>query len=104
MKLELNRAQTKVTKLLRLILTISVAYASCERLSSALKHMNSEERLSNLVFIFLNKDLLKKMKGCGAYNFYSQVIDEFAKKKRIDLLTNFNNSLSLDFIIFSHNQ
>ena len=43
---------------------------------------------------------------CGADNFYNNVINEFAKikmKKWIDLLINFNNSLFVDFINFSHN-
>ena len=48
----------------------------------------SEERLSNLVFIPMNKDLLEKMKvERGADTFYNKVIDEIAKKKqRIELI------------------
>ena len=43
----------------------------------------SEERLSNFVFISINKDFLKKMKvEDGADIFHSKVIDEFDKKKR----------------------
>ena len=66
----------------------------------------SEERLSNLVFISMNKDLFKKIKGeCRDDTFYKQVINEFAKKKqRIELIYEFNNSLFEDFIFFSHNQ
>lgn len=43
----------------------------------------SEERLSNLVFILMNKDLLKKMKlEHGVDTFYTKVIKEFDKKKQ----------------------
>ena len=68
-ELKLNKVLAEVTKLLRLILTIPATYASCERLSSSLKHLSnymryseSERRLSNLVCIFMNKDFLKKIK------------------------------------------
>ena len=89
-ELEWNQALAEVTKLLRLILTIPATSASCERLFSSLKRVNnymrcsqSEERLSNLVFISMNKDLLEKMKvEHGADTFYNKVIHEFAKKKR----------------------
>lgn len=94
-ELELNQALAEVTKLVRLILTVPATSASCERSFSSLKRVNnymrcsqSEKRSSNLVFISMNKDLLKKMKiERGADIFYSKVIDEFAKKKqRIELV------------------
>ena len=67
MELELNQTVAEETKCL--ILIITATSASCEGSSSSLKHVNnymwcsqSEEQLSNLVFIFMNKKLLKKMK------------------------------------------
>ena len=87
-KLELNQALAEVIKLQCLILTIPVTYVSCERVSSLLKLINnylrcsqSEEWLNNLVFISLNKDLLKKKVECSADTFYNKVINEFTKKK-----------------------
>ena len=85
-ELELNQAQAEVTKLLRLILTIPATSASSEKSFSLLKHVNnymkhsqSEQRLSNLVFIFINKGLLEKMKTKrGANTFYNKLIDEFS--------------------------
>ena len=66
-ELELNQALAEVIKL-HLIRTLPATSASCERLSSSLKHVNnylrcshSEEQESNLVFISMNKDLLKKV-------------------------------------------
>ena len=78
-ELKLNQALAEVTRLLCLILTRPVTFAFCERSSSSLKHVNdymscsqSEVRLNNLVYIFLNKDLLKKMKvEHGAVIFYN---------------------------------
>ena len=49
---------------------------------------------------------MKKIKiECGADTFNNKGIDEFAKKKqRIDLQINFDNSLSVDYTIFSQKQ
>ena len=42
----------------------------------------NEERLSNLVFISMNKKFLKMKVEHGADTFYNKVINEFAKKKQ----------------------
>ena len=90
-ELELNQ----VTKLFCLIQTIPATSDSCERSASSLKHVNeymrcsqSEEQLCNLIFISINKDLLKRMKvEHGFDTFYNKVINEFARKKqRIELI------------------
>ena len=48
---------------------------------------NRVERLSNLVFISVNKDFLKKAKvEQGVDSFYHKEIDEIAKKKQIELI------------------
>ena len=48
-----------------------------------MKSSHSEEQLSNLVFISMNRNLLKKMKvGYGADTFYKKMINGFAKKKQ----------------------
>ena len=91
---ELNQALIKVNNLLCLILTIPATSAACERLFSSLKCVNnyvrcfqSEEWLSNLVFICTNKNFLKEMKvEHGADTFYNEVTDEFSKKKQIELI------------------
>ena len=64
--LEQNQALAQATKFRRLIQTIAAIFAFCET-SSSLKHVNnymrcsrSEGRLNKLVFISMNKDLLKK--------------------------------------------
>ena len=71
-----------------------------------MKCSQNEERLSNLVFIFMNEDLLKKMKGeRGNDIFYNKIINEIPKnKRRIELTNKFDYSLLVDFIIFSRNQ
>ena len=58
-ELEQNQALAEGTKLVYLILIIPATSASCERLSSLLKCINmecsqTEEQLSNLVFILIN--------------------------------------------------
>ena len=89
---EFERKQhlAEVTKLQRLIMIIRVTSASCERSSILLKRLNNymrcsriEERLHNLVLIFMNNYLLKTMKiELGGDTFYNKVIDKFTKKKR----------------------
>ena len=86
---EPNHALAEVTKLLHIILTIPGTSASCERSFSPLKHVNnyircsqSEEHLSNLAFVSMNKNLLKKKKVVhGAATFYYKVVNEVVKKK-----------------------
>ena len=98
----------EVTKLLYLILIIPAKSSSLKCVNYYMRCSQSEEGLSNLVFIFMNKNLLKKMKVKFTVDtFHSRMIDEFEKKKqRIELILqiNFNNSLFIDFIIFSRDQ
>ena len=63
---KLNQILTKVTELLRLILAIPVTSASYERSSSSLKRVfdymrcsQIEQRLSNLMYISLNKEFFE---------------------------------------------
>lgn len=62
----------------------------------------NEEILSNLVFISMNKDILKKMMArCCADIVYSKIIYEFAKtKQRMELIYKqiLNISLFVGFI------
>ena len=84
---ELKQSLAKITKLLHLILTIPATSASGEKSSSRLKRVNnymmfsqSEELLSNLILICMNKDILMKWKlERGADSFYNKVFDEFYK-------------------------
>ena len=76
---EINQALTEVTKFLCLILIIPATSASCEKSPSSQKCVNnymrcsqSEERLSNLVFITMNKDSLKEIKVIVATSYLSQ--------------------------------
>ena len=85
-ELEVNQILALITKLQRLILTTPATSVSSERLSSSLKRLNydmwcsrREERLSYLVLISMNKDLLKKIKvEHGVDTFYNKRNDEFA--------------------------
>lgn len=78
-------------KLLKLILTLPVTSASAERSFSTLKRIltfsrnaTSEERLSDLALITIEKSLLKTL--LSHEDFYNEIIDEFAiKERRIEL-------------------
>ncbi|CAH1099190.1 unnamed protein product [Psylliodes chrysocephalus] len=88
----LNKSLCKVVKLCELVLTIPATSASVERSFSALKRINSfirnstsEDRLSNLALISIEKQLIKQLSENP--KFYDDVIDKFAaiEDRRIDL-------------------
>ena len=67
----------------------------------------SEERSSKIVFIFMHKDLFKKVKVEPVADIFLQQIDEFAKKKRrFELIYRYIliTHYFLGFIIFYRNQ
>jgi hypothetical protein len=79
-------------KLIKIILTLPISVSSAERSFSALKRIHtylrnsqSEDRLSDLALISVEKNILLKLKSES--NFYDMVIDEFLKKdRRIELV------------------
>lgn len=81
----------QVTKLCELVLTIPTTSASAERSFSALKRIKTylrnnqtQNRLSNLSLLSIEKDILMTTK-CEP-NFYNDVINDFLKQnRRIDL-------------------
>lgn len=77
----------QILKLLTIVLTFPISVASAERSFSALKRIHtylrnsqSEDRLSDLALISIEKNLLLKLKAES--HFYDMVIDEFLKKPR----------------------
>ena len=93
-ELKLNQTLAEVTKLLGLILTVPATPSSDERIHSSLKRANNYMRNPKsevqLVWISMNKELLKNTKRereRGADTFYNKVINELTKKKqRIELI------------------
>lgn len=88
---ELEMPFSEFFKLLKLMLTFPVSTASVEKSFSCLKRIKtflrnrcSQLRLSNLVLISIEKELLQNLKQTN--NFYDRVIDHFAlKERRIEL-------------------
>lgn len=83
----LNQTYSEVLKLCELVLTIPATSASVERSFSALKRIKtfsrnstSEERLSKLSLLAIERDFVKEMSENP--NFYDEVISDFAKKER----------------------
>ena len=92
---ELIQTFPEAVKLLQLILTILATTASVERSFSALKRIKSytrnrmtNQRLSTLALLSIEKERLNKMEQKTTFNFYEKVIDIFATKKerRMDFL------------------
>lgn len=84
---ELDQAYSEVLKLCQLVLTMPATSASTERSFSTLKRLKtyirnstSEDRLSKLALLSIEKELLTEMSASDT--FYNQVISEFAKKQR----------------------
>lgn len=82
----LDSVYEEVTKLLRLFLTLPATTASSERSMSTLKRIKTHlrnsmtnERLSNLTTLAIEKRLLSEM--AGDQSFISHAIDLFAEKK-----------------------
>jgi len=81
-------------KLVVLITTIPSSSSTAERTFSALKRILTylrnaqlEERLSGLSLISIEKRLMVKLRDDETFQFYSKVIDDFARKdRRIDLI------------------
>ncbi|KAJ4430557.1 hypothetical protein ANN_19145 [Periplaneta americana] len=76
-------------KLCNLILTIPVTTAEVERSFSTLKRIKtyarstmSEDRLSGLAVISIEKEMLKSIKTVSTSTFYDAVIEEFVKQER----------------------
>lgn len=88
---ELDKAYVEVSKLCELVLTIPTTSLSMERSFSVLERINnfvgnstSEDRLSKLSLLSIEKDLLKEISEHP--RFYDDVIDEFATTdRRIEL-------------------
>lgn len=84
---DLTTVLPQVTKLCTLILTIPATSASAERSFSALKRIKTylrnnqtQNRLSNLSLLSIEKDVLMNTK-CEP-NFYNDVINDFLKQNR----------------------
>lgn len=83
----LDQPFKEIFRLARLIATIPATTASVERTFSALKRIHtykrstqSEDRLSNLSLLSIEKELLEKLRE--KENFYNLVIEKFATKSR----------------------
>ena len=70
-----------LVKLLHIAMTICVSTAKCERTFSSLKHIKSylrstmsEQRLTDMAFLLIERDLADSLK--------LDIVDEFAKKNR----------------------
>ena len=94
-KHELNQTFPEVVKLLLLILTIPATTVSVERSFFALKRIKSytrnrmtNQRLSSLALISIEKERLNKMEQDNTLNFYEKVIDILStmKERRMDFL------------------
>jgi hypothetical protein len=80
-------ALIQVTKLCKLVLTISATSASAKRSFSALKRIKTylrinqtQNRLSNLSLLSIKKDVLMSTKY--ELNFYNDVINDMSKQNR----------------------
>ena len=85
---DLHTGLPEIHKLMNLVMTIPIATASVERSFSGLKRIKSylrssqsEERLSNLSLISIERHILIKLMG-HREKFYGMVIEEFCKKTR----------------------
>ena len=85
---DLHTGLPEIYKLMNLVMTIPITTASVERSFSALKRIKSylrssqsEERLSNLSLISIERHLLKDLMA-DREKFYGFVIEEFCKKTR----------------------
>ncbi|KAJ4439872.1 hypothetical protein ANN_08001 [Periplaneta americana] len=85
----LQEVLPELYKLCNLILTIPVTTAEVERSFSTLKRIKtyarstmSEDRLSGLDVISIEKEMLKSIKTVSTSTFYDAVIEEFVKKER----------------------
>ena len=82
-EVELKQAFAEVTELVHLIQTISATSASCEisfsSLNDYMRCCQSEEQLSNMFLISMNKDFLKKMKLEHVAETFYNMINEFDK-------------------------
>ena len=91
---ELTQTFPEAVKLLQLIMTVSATTVSLERSFSALKRIKSytknrmtNQRLSSLALISIEKETLHKMEQHPTSNFYEKVTDIFAtNKERMDFL------------------
>ncbi|XP_076035906.1 uncharacterized protein LOC143021925 isoform X3 [Oratosquilla oratoria] len=91
---ELTQTFPEAVKLMQLVLTIPATTVLVERSFSTLKRIESytrnrktNQRLSSLALISIEKERLNKMEQDPTFNFYEKVTDIFAtKKERMDFL------------------